>query len=172
MIESLGFRHCLWLGLVAALGLCAAGSALAADVLTLKGMTMELARDIAQGAVEACREKGFQVSAVVVDRSAVPLVSMRDALASGFTTEIARRKANAVALSGVSSGQFAANRPDLAPVLNHLEGILMLRGGLPVRAAGSLLGAVGVSGAPGGDIDESYAQKGLDKVAERLEFSE
>ena len=147
-------------------------AAAAADVVTIKAMSLELARDIAQAAVEACRQDGYQVSVVVVDRSAVPQVIFRDVYASSFNTDIAQRKANAVILAGVSTREFVANRPDLTAVLNHMESLLALRGGLPIRAAGALLGAVGVSGAPGGDLDEKCAQKGIDAVAERLEFAE
>ena len=142
------------------------------DVVTIKAMSLELARDIAQAAVEGCRQDGYQVSVVVVDRSAVPQVIFRDVYASSFNTDIAQRKANAVILAGVSTREFVANRPDLTAVLNHMESLLALRGGLPIRAAGALLGAVGVSGAPGGDLDEKCAQKGIDAVAERLEFAE
>jgi uncharacterized protein GlcG (DUF336 family) len=144
----------------------------AEDVIGVKAMSLELARDIARGAVEACRKEGYQVSVVVVDRSAVPQVIMRDVYASRFTIDIAQRKANAVVLSGVSTQELGANRPDVAALLNHVDGLLVLQGGLPIRAAGSLLGAVGVSGSPGGDIDERCAQKGLDGVAERLEFTQ
>lgn len=147
-------------------------SAVAADVVSVKAMSLEVARDIAQAAVEACREDGYQVSAVVVDRSAVPQVIFRDVYASNFTTDIAQRKANAVILAGVGTQEFVANRPDLTAVLNHMDSLLALPGGLPIRAAGALLGAVGVSGAPGGDLDEKCAQKGIDAVAERLEFAE
>ncbi len=140
------------------------------DFVEVKRMSMELARDIAQGAVEACREAGYQVTAVVVDRSAVPQVVMRDVHASRFTMEIASKKANAVILSAVGTGEFLVNRPEVAPVMNYLEDVVVLRGALPIRAAGSLVGAVGVSGAHGGEIDEGCARKALDKVAERLEF--
>jgi uncharacterized protein GlcG (DUF336 family) len=158
----------LWL-LAAAL---AAAPVTAQDVISLKGMSMELAGDIARGAVLACREMGYQVSAVVLDRGGAPQAVMRDTLASRFTIDIAQRKANAVVLSGVGTGEFLANRPDLTPVLNHMEDLLILEGGLPVRTAGTLIGAIGVSGAPGGNIDVRCAQAGLDAVAERLEFAE
>jgi uncharacterized protein GlcG (DUF336 family) len=149
------------------------GPSLAAkDLVDLKFMSMEMARDLAQGAVEACRDEGFQVSAVVVDRSATPQVVMRDLYAARFTLDIAEKKANAVILSGVSTREFLDNRPDLTPVLNHMEPLLVLQGGIPIRAAGSLVGALGVSGAPGGDIDERCALKALEKVSERLEFAD
>jgi uncharacterized protein GlcG (DUF336 family) len=109
---------------------------------------------------------------VVVDRSAVPQVIMRDLYAPRFTIDIAQQKANTVILAGTSTGEFSANRPDLTQTLNHVDGLLALRGGLPIQVAGALVGAIAVSGAPGGDIDERCAKQGLDDVAERLEFAD
>jgi uncharacterized protein GlcG (DUF336 family) len=97
---------------------------------------------------------------------------MRDVHASRFTVQIARDKANAVILSGVASGDFRDNRRDIQQEMNHVDGILVLQGGLPIRAGGALLGAIGVSGAPGGERDEACAQIAVDAVQERLEFAE
>ncbi|MCG6971357.1 MAG: heme-binding protein [Gammaproteobacteria bacterium] len=142
------------------------------DVITVKKMSMELAAEIATKAVTTCRNQGYQVTAVVVDRSGYPQVMMRDVHASRFTAQIAEDKANAVILGGVSSGEVRNNREDIRQELNHVNGILIMQGGLPIRAAGSIIGAVGVSGAPGGDKDEVCAQKALDSVQERLDFVE
>jgi uncharacterized protein GlcG (DUF336 family) len=154
--------------------LCSLGSTAsrADDVIQSRLMGLELANDIAMAAVRACREAGYQVSAVVVDRSGIPQVVLRDTKASRFTTEIAMKKANATVLSGVSTKAFLANRSDITATMNHLDDVLVLRGALPIQAAGSLLGAIGVSGALGGDKDEACAQKGLDAVADRLAFIE
>lgn len=159
---------------LAATLLCTLGSATsrAEDLVQTRLMGLELANDIAMAAIRACREAGYQVSAVVVDRSGIPQVVLRDTKASRFTTEIARKKANATVLSGVSTKDFLANRSDISATMNHLDDVLVLRGALPIQAAGSLLGAVGVSGALGGDKDEACAQKGLDAVADRLAFAE
>jgi len=158
-------------GLIAAI-LVYSQSALAVDTVSTRLMTLPLATDIARAAVEACTRAGYQVSAVVVDRSAVLQVAMRSVYASRFTLELAERKANAVVLSGVSSAEFRVNRGDIRDELHTLNEVLLLDGGLPVRAAGTLLGAIGVSGAPGGDKDETCAQAGLDAVEERLEFAD
>ena len=153
--------------------LAAAAPALAADdVISTRLMTAELAADIAKAAMLDCRAKGYQVSAVVVDRAANTQVVMRDTLAARFTIQIAEEKANAVVMSGVSTKDFVDNRSDIRAEMNHVNGIIMLEGGLPITAAGSNLGAVGVSGAPGGDIDAACAQAGLDAVADRLAFIE
>lgn len=143
----------------------------AADTVETRMMTLPLATDIARTAVETCAKSGYQVSVVVVDRSGAPQVMMRDVYASRFLTEIAERKANAVVMSGVSSAEFRVNRANIIPEMNEIDGVLVLAGALPIRSAGILLGAVGVSGAPGGDKDEACAQAGLASVQERLDFA-
>ena len=153
-------------------GLCTALPAAASDVLVTRAMSMEIARDIATGAVEACREIGYQVSAVVVDRSGAVQAVLRDPLATRFNTEIATKKANAAVLGNVSTTEFLANRQDITAVMNHLDDVLVLKGAVPVRSAGALLGAVGVSGALGGELDEKCARQGLERVNERLEFAD
>jgi uncharacterized protein GlcG (DUF336 family) len=144
----------------------------AGDFVTSTRMILELAADIARAAVEACRADGWQVTAVVVDRAGDPQAMLRDLGASRFTIQIATEKANAVILSGVASAEFRRNRDDIRQEMNHVDGILVLEGGVPIRAAGTLVGAVGVSGAPGGDKDEACALKALEKVRERLEFAD
>ncbi|WP_018232626.1 GlcG/HbpS family heme-binding protein [Thioalkalivibrio thiocyanodenitrificans] len=158
--------------LIAGAALAAASAALSAnDVISVKRMTMELARDMAQASVEACRAEGYQVTAVVVDRSGDVQAVLRDVLAPRFTYQIARDKAAAVILSGVKSSDFRANRDDIRMEMNHVDGILVLEGGAPIEAAGSLVGAVGVSGAPGGHLDEICALKAIETVQERLDFA-
>lgn len=160
----------LGLGTAAALCLGLAGNAQADDVFNQRMMTMELAQDIARASVEACREMGYQTSAVVVDRGGNDRVVLRDNLAAPMTIQIAGDKARATVMSGTDSGSFRDNREDIRMEMNHVDGIIMLEGGLPIEAAGSMLGAVGVSGAPGGDLDRECAQAGIDTVQERLDF--
>jgi len=146
--------------------------AFAGDILTLKRLSPDLALEVVKLAVDACRAEGYQVTAVVVADDGAEMALMRDAGASRFTIQIAREKANAVILSGVASGLFRDNRRDIQQEMNHVEGILVLQGGLPIEAGGYQLGAIGVSGAPGGDRDEVCARKALEKVQERLEFAD
>jgi len=143
----------------------------ASDVLTVKNIGMELARDIASKAIEVCRAQGYQVSAAVVDRNGNLRAALRDDLAARFTLQIAEEKANAAVMSGASSGEFVKNRADIRPELNHIDGIIMLQGALLINSGGFRIGSVGVSGAPGGDKDEACAQKALESFEERLEFA-
>ncbi len=142
------------------------------DVLSTSNIGMELARDLATQSILACRKKGYQVSAVVVDRNGLLRAALRDDLASRFTLQIAEEKANSVILSGISSGKFRKNRKDIRQELDHINGIIIMRGALPVIVAGSRIGAIGVSGAPGGNIDEACARAALHKLQDRLEFAE
>jgi len=145
---------------------------LAEDVVPVRFMGLDLARDIARGAIDACRKDGYQVSVVIVDRSGRVQVVMRDVFSSEQFTSLAEGKARAVIMSGGSSAALRENRPDMVNELNLLPGVFVLRGGLPIQVAGSTIGAVGVSGAPGGDKDEACAQRGIDVVQERLDFAE
>jgi len=141
------------------------------DVLPVKQISLELARDIAMGALEACRKDGYTISAVVLDRAGNLQAALRDTLAARHTLEIAERKAGMTIMSGIDSGEFRAARADIRSELNHMAGLIVMEGALPIRSAGSLIGAVGVSGAPGGDKDASCAAAALKKVEERLEFA-
>jgi len=145
---------------------------LAADVVSVKGIGMDLARDIANEAVQICKKQGYHVTAVVVDRHGLLRVALRDDLAARFTLQIAEQKANAAVMSGIDSGIFRENRKDIRPEMNHVEGILMMQGGVLINAGGFRIGAVGVSGAPGGEKDEVCAKLALKTFQERLEFAE
>jgi uncharacterized protein GlcG (DUF336 family) len=141
------------------------------DLLPVKQISLELARDIAMASIEACRKDGYNVAAVVLDRAGNVQAALRDSLATRHTLEIADRKAGMAIMSGMDSGEFRSTRGDIRPELNHVDGLIVMDGALPIRAGGSLVGAVGVSGAPGGDKDKACAAAALKKVEERLEFA-
>ena len=143
----------------------------AADVVSDKSIGMELARDIANETILACRTDGYHVSAVVVDRHGLLRAALRDDLAARFTLEIAERKANMTVMAWTDSGQFKNARADIRQELNHIDGLIVMDGGIKIVSGGYNLGAVGVSGAPGGDKDAACAKKALQKLNERIEFA-
>jgi len=147
-------------------------TAFAADVVKSKSVGMELARDLASEAVMACRKNGYAVTAAVVDRHGNLRAMLRDDLAPRFSMQIAEEKANASVMGGVSSGDFRKNRSDIRPELNHVDGIIMLEGGLLIESSGTRIGAIGVSGAPGGDKDAACAAEALKKLDDRLQFAD
>lgn len=140
------------------------------DAVTVKNIGLDLANDLALEAMYACRKKGYQVSVVVVDRNGLVRVALRDDLATRFMLQISEEKANLAVMAGTSTTDFRKQRGDIRPEINHLDDIIVLDGGLEIIAGGNRLGAIAVSGAPGGDLDEACAQQALDKYQERLEF--
>lgn len=146
--------------------------AFAEDVVTAKIIGMDLARDIVNATVKECRKMGYQVAAVVVDRGGNMKAALRDDFAARFTLQIAEEKANMSIMSGINSGEFLKERQDIRPELNHVDGIIVMRGGVIITSGGNRIGALGVSGAPGGELDEACALKALKSFEERLEFAE
>jgi len=141
------------------------------DIVDSRSIGMELARDIANGAVMVCRKNGYHVSAVVVDRFGLPRAALRDDLASRFKLEIAERKANMTVMAWTDSGEFRDRRADIRPELNHIDGLIVMEGGVEIVAGGYNIGAIGVSGAPGGDKDAACARKSLENLQGRIEFA-
>jgi uncharacterized protein GlcG (DUF336 family) len=135
-------------------------------------LTTEAALKAAQAALVSCREGGYQVAVSVTDRLGTPIVVLRDRYAGPHTPEAATRKAYTSASFRMSSADLAeATQTGKATSgIRHLKHILALGGGLPIEAAGSLVGAIGISGAPGGDADEACAQAGIDAIQADLDF--
>ena len=156
---------------IAGILLLGASVLMAGDVVKIERMSLELATEVAKRSVEACRAQGYWVSAVVVDRSANVQVALRDTYAPRFTIQIAEQKANSVIMAGTDSATFVASRADIRNELNNIDGLIMMGGALAVKSGDVMLGAVGVSGAPGGDLDAACAAKALKSLEERLAFA-
>jgi uncharacterized protein GlcG (DUF336 family) len=128
--------------------------------------------ELAQAALAACRAKGYQAAVAVVDRFGQTQVMLRDRFAGPHTVSTAIGKA----WTAVS---FRANTTDLIAFsqagqpqsgIRHLPNVVVIGGGLLVEAGGSLLGAIGVSGAPGGIEDDVCARAGIDQLRDKLEM--
>jgi uncharacterized protein GlcG (DUF336 family) len=165
-------KRIVWVAM-AALSLTAAASAQAAEgVITYKSLNPDTAFDLARAALQQCRKDGYQVAVVVVDRFNIPLVELRDRYAGLNALEIARGKASTAVTFTRNTSDFIQGIKDgtLSEGLAHLPHVTALAGGLVIEAGGSLLGAVGVAGGPGGDKDEACAKAGLAAVQDKLEF--
>ena len=157
---------------VAATMLLTGTNVYADGLVTVKHLSLDMARSIADAAIAACRKDGYQVSVAVTDRSGEPLVIMRDIYSNRYFTQLALGKTQAVIMANTPSAELRSNRADMVNELNLLDGVMVLAGGVPVQVAGSLVGAVGVSGAPGGDLDEACARAGAEAVQEELDFAD
>lgn len=146
-------------------------SARADALVEFRVMTPETALTLAQKALEDCRGKGFQVAVAVVDRFGNVQVVLRDRLAGPHTPETARRKAwTAVSFRSDTLALAEVTEQGEASGVRFVEDVLMLGGGVPVQAAGSIVGGVGVSGAPSGSEDDKCARTGIEAVQTDLEF--
>lgn len=157
--------------LLAAVLVTTLGSAQADDeamVVGLKRMTMSTAVAMAQAAVDECTKQGIQIGVTVVDRDGVVQVAMRDTIAAPITVPISKGKAYAAVNFNAATSALAdrANTP-----IGRVPGLVMSAGGLPLQVGGSLLGGIGVSGAPSGETDEVCAQAGIDAVQADIEMS-
>ncbi|MCZ8251085.1 MAG: heme-binding protein [Hylemonella sp.] len=153
--------------------LALAGGASAQDAtFQTKTLTPETALKAAQVALEFCRKQGYQTAIAVVDRSGVLQVLLRDRYAGAHTPGVATDKAWTSASFKTSTLEFAKETQAGRPMsgIRDVPRVIAAGGGLPIEAGGSLLGAIGVSGAPGGEADEACARAGIKAIADSLEF--
>ena len=162
----------------AAAVLTAAGPALAEDepepIVEFGMLRPSLAVELAQATLEHCQQDGYQVAVAVVDRSGLPQVILRDRFAGPHTIDTAKGKAwTAVSFrSSTLELDKAIKDGTLSEGLRDIPGALVLGGGVPVSSAGSIVGGIGVSGAPGPDLDEACAKAGIDAISDRLDFAD
>jgi uncharacterized protein GlcG (DUF336 family) len=153
--------------------LAAAGSPVFAQgLITQKALSLEMAQTIVQGTVERCRADGFHVSVTVIDASGLLKAFLRDEGTGPHTIDLSRRKAYTAltfATRWATSLEVAkAWGSTLGSPMPNVEGTAGVGGGVPIKVGNVAIGAVGVSGAVGGDKDEICANAGIAKVAHLL----
>ena len=152
----------------------ATSSARAADepLVTFKSLSPEVALEVAKAALQKCRAAGYQAAVSVVDRGGNLQVTLRDRFAGPHTPDTAFRKAWTALSFRTDTTELAKSAKD-GPgwAVRGVTKALPLGGGLQIRAGdGSLVGAVGVSGAPGSDADDVCARAGIDAIADKIAF--
>ena len=162
--------NALHVGVAAAL---AASSAFAqSGTFAVKQLTPETALKAAQAALATCRKNGHQVTVAVVDRAGLTQALLRDRFAGPHTLEVAVNKAwTAVTFKTPTTELEKLSRPG-QPMsgLRSVPRMTPLGGGMVIEAGGTMLGGIGVSGAPGGDADDACAAAGIKAIAEEIEF--
>ena len=143
-------------------------SASAQGLPTQKMLTVDVAQVIAQEAIAKCRADGYKVSVRVVDSGNMLKAFLRDDGAGRGTVQVAELKANTVMAFGRASGPPANLAPGTPAPPPILPGTTNAMGGVPIMVGGQVIGAVSVSGAPGGDKDKACAEAALSKVAGKL----
>jgi len=150
------------------------GYAAAAD--TPRALPLDKAITVAQTALEQCKANGYNVTVMVMDTDYSARLVLRSDAAAARTVEIARRKAYTVIKTGMSSGEFGKSVPAPAtppaprpagampPGVNGDDNLITFAGGKQIVVGGEVVGAISVSGAPGGDKDEACVDVGLAKL--------
>jgi len=156
---------------LAAVGLAASlSSATHAQLLVRKDLSLATALTIATTAIETCKTNGYAVSVTVVGRNGEVLVQLRGDNTGPHTMENSFRKAYTSRTFRIPSGDIAKRVKD-EPTLGliHLTNVIANQGALPIKIGEETIGAVGASGAPGGEKDEACVKAGIDKAADQLQ---
>ena len=156
----------------ALLTLAIAASSVAQDAtFTVRVLTPETALRAAQAALARCRGSGYQVAVAVVDRMGITQVTLRDRFAGPHTPGTAAGKAWTAVSFRTSTTELAAGTASgLQSGIRTLPGVVAVGGGLLIEAGGSIVGGIGVSGAPGGNEDDLCAAAGIAAIRDSLEF--
>lgn len=145
-----------------------AGSCLfGADLATKKGMTLEVAKQIAAAAeVEAKKNNWTVVIAIVDDGANLVYLQRADETQIG-SIEIAQEKAKTAVRFKRPSKALEDAVAGGRNVVLKLPGATPVEGGIPLMADGKLIGAIGVSGVQSNQ-DGQIAQAGVNAFSKLL----
>ena len=130
-----------------------------------KNISMGLAMAIMQGTIDQCTKDGYKVSVTIVDKAGNVAAQIRGDGTNPHTMEFSRLKAYTSRTRGQTSLEFMKLVADPANAyLKQIPNVVAVGGGVPIKAGNEVIGAVGVSGAPGGEKDEVCALAGIAKV--------
>ena len=139
---------------------------------TVRSLTPETALKATLVALEDCRKRGYQVAVAVVDRAGVAQTMLRDRFAGPHTVSTAINK-------GYTAISFRTDTLELEKLtrsgmpsagIREIPNVVAVGGGVLIQAAGTTVGAIGVSGAPGGDADEACARAGIAAIRDDIEL--
>jgi len=154
----------------------APGASSAQGVVNVPRLSAALANELVGETVAICAKQGYKVWAVVVNLDGVRQALLRGDGAPIHSQDNAYYKAySAASLTlGRNEGstkevadRMAKNAPSSVPT-TPLPNVTYGVGGVAIRAGGNIIGAIGVSGAPGGQFDEACAREAMAKIESRM----
>lgn len=152
--------------LACALAACIAGAAAApapAAAVLRADLPLRTAIRLLDAAMDSCHARGRTLAAAVVDRGGNLVALQRDDDVGPHNTLAAQRKAY-TALSTKTATRELADKARADPQAQNLATIgelLLLGGGVPVKAGAEVIGAIGIAGAGGGAVDEACAVEAI-----------
>jgi len=154
----------------------ASAQAAAPGLVTTQKLSAALANELVGESVKACAQKGYTVTAVVVDLDGVRQAVLRGDGAPIHTLDNAFYKAYSSASLTLSrkenstkevADRMSKNPPSTVPQ-TPLPNVTYAVGGVAIKAGEAIIGGIGVSGAPGGQFDEECARTALAKIKDRM----
>src|SRR5262245_59532668 len=148
----------------------------AQGLVTTQKLSAQLANQLVGDSVANCAQKGYKVVAVVVDLDGVRQALLRGDGAPIHSMDNAYYKAYTIASLGLArkeettkaiADRMAKNAPSTVPQ-TPLPNVTYAQGAIAIVAGGQTIGGLGVSGAPGGNLDEDCARAALEKIKERM----
>ncbi len=177
-LVSIGLQAVV-LALVFVIGV-APTAAQAQGLVNMQKLSAPLANELVGEAVASCAQKGYAVTAVVVDLDGVrqamlrgngaPIHSLDNAYYKAYSAAsltLARKEDSTKASTKAVADRMSKNPPSTVPQ-TPLPNVTYVVGGVTIMAGGAAIGAIGVSGAPGGQFDEECARAALAKIRDRL----
>ena len=167
------------LAAVVVIALALTGGATAAQaqgLISVQKLSAPLANELVGDTVAICAQKGYAVTAVVVDLEGVRQALLRGNGAPIHTLDNAFYKAYSAASLTLArkedstkavAERVGKNPPSTVPQ-TPLPNVTYAVGGVTIKAGETPIGAIGVSGAPGGQFDEECARTALAKIKDRM----
>jgi uncharacterized protein GlcG (DUF336 family) len=167
-LTSTRFRICVTAAFGAIAIIASVATTRAQTLVVQKALSNEAALAVVQGALDKCHADGYRVSVSLLDNSGLVKIQVRGDGTGPHTLENSRRKAYTALTFKRSSGETAKAWASAATPPPVIEGTVGAQGGLPIKAGNEVIGAIGISGAPGGEKDEACAAAGISKIADLL----
>jgi len=160
-----------------ALGVAVAGSIAGpvladdANIVSIQKLDWQTAEKLAAEAVRICAARGYSVTATVVDPTGHQQVVIKGNTVPLQSLSVSYRKAYTAYSYGMAFDKSSTGELIAAKLTGPADGslatvpeVLFIAGGVTLRRAdNSVIGGLGVSGAPGGDRDEDCARGAVDR---------
>jgi len=167
----------LFKAVLASLLVAASANALAQGVYTHQQLSAALANELVGETVALCASRGYKVWAVVVNLDGVriavlrgdgaPIHSQDNAYYKAYTSASLTLGRNENSTKEIAD-RLAKATPTTVPQ-TPLPNVTFAQGAIVIRnAAKQIIGSIGVSGAPGGNLDEACARESLAKIQDRI----
>jgi uncharacterized protein GlcG (DUF336 family) len=142
-----------------------------AELMPTHRIPAELASQAVAEVVASCAKQGYNETAVLVDADGVRQAVLRGDRAGSHTLDSAFDKAyTAASFKADTSALFERSKtaPGFANLFTQLPHLILVGGGIAIKVGDEVVGAIGASGAPGGNLDDSCARAGLEKIQPQL----